>query len=148
MRNYETSRIALWNIKPIFSILVYGYIVVLRQFFNCRPSIIKPKQQEYRCSIMFKNAVIIIIIMRVIDIAPKNVKQTHRRSHCTSAKRMTSILRHAEVVLHNIVGRVWFGTPLRLSFCSAKCIADQRFKSHHPPLMAVWYVPYPHCLSN
>jgi len=34
--------------------------------------------------------------MRVIYIAPKNVKQTHRRikSHCTSAKRMTSILRH------------------------------------------------------
>jgi len=38
--------------------------------------------------------IIIIIIMRVIYIAPKNVKQTHRRSHCTSAKRMTSILRH------------------------------------------------------
>jgi len=32
--------------------------------------------------------------MRVIYIAPKNAKQTHRRSHCTSAKRMTSILRH------------------------------------------------------
>jgi len=34
--------------------------------------------------------------MRVIYIAPKNVKKTHRRmkSHCTSAKRMTSILRH------------------------------------------------------
>jgi len=32
--------------------------------------------------------------MQVIYIAPKNVKQTHRRSHCTSAKRMTSILRH------------------------------------------------------
>jgi len=32
--------------------------------------------------------------MRVIYIAPKNVKQTHRRSHCTSAKRMTSILKH------------------------------------------------------
>jgi len=32
--------------------------------------------------------------MRVIYIAPKNVKQTHRRSHYTSAKRMTSILRH------------------------------------------------------
>jgi len=32
--------------------------------------------------------------MRVIYIAPKNVKQTHRRSHCKSAKRMTSILRH------------------------------------------------------
>jgi len=32
--------------------------------------------------------------MRVIYIAPKNVKQTYRRSHCTSAKRMTSILRH------------------------------------------------------
>jgi len=29
-------------------------------------------------------------------MAPINVKQTHRRikSHCTSAKRMTSILRH------------------------------------------------------
>jgi len=37
---------------------------------------------------------IIIIVMRVIYIEPKNVKQTHRRSHCTSAKRMTSILRH------------------------------------------------------
>jgi len=36
----------------------------------------------------------LIIIMRVIYIVPKNVKQTHRRSHCTSAKRMTSILRH------------------------------------------------------
>jgi len=37
----------------------------------------------------------IVIMMRVIYIAPKNVKQTHRRikSHCTSAKRMTSILR-------------------------------------------------------
>jgi len=34
--------------------------------------------------------------MRVIYIAPKNVKQTHRHitSHCTSAKRMTSLLRH------------------------------------------------------
>jgi len=32
--------------------------------------------------------------MRVIYIAPKNVKQTHRRSHCTSAKRMNNILRH------------------------------------------------------
>jgi len=32
--------------------------------------------------------------MRVIYIATKNAKQTHRRSHCTSAKRMTSILRH------------------------------------------------------
>jgi len=32
--------------------------------------------------------------MRLIYIAPKNVKQTHRRSHCTWAKRMTSILRH------------------------------------------------------
>jgi len=32
--------------------------------------------------------------MRVIYIAPKNVKQTHRRIHCTSGKRMTSILRH------------------------------------------------------
>jgi len=34
--------------------------------------------------------------MRVIYIAPKNVKQTLRRikSHCTLAKRMTSILRH------------------------------------------------------
>jgi len=34
--------------------------------------------------------------MRVIYIAPKNVKQAHWRikSHCTSAKRMTSILRH------------------------------------------------------
>jgi len=34
--------------------------------------------------------------MRVIYIAPKNVKQTHRRSksHCTLAKRITSILRH------------------------------------------------------
>jgi len=32
--------------------------------------------------------------MRVIYIAPKNVKQTHRRSHSTSAKRLTSILRH------------------------------------------------------
>jgi len=34
--------------------------------------------------------------MQVIYIAPKNVKQTHMRirSHCTSAKRMTSILRH------------------------------------------------------
>jgi len=32
--------------------------------------------------------------MRVIYIAHKNVKQTHRRSHCTSAKHMTSILRH------------------------------------------------------
>jgi len=43
--------------------------------------------------------------MRVIYIAPKNVKQTHRlyiftlhiyiaHLHCTSAKRMTSILRH------------------------------------------------------
>jgi len=34
--------------------------------------------------------------MRVIYIAPKHVKQTHRRikSHSTSAKRMTSILRH------------------------------------------------------
>jgi len=32
--------------------------------------------------------------MLVIYIAPKNVKQTHMRSHCTSAKRMTSILRH------------------------------------------------------
>jgi len=32
--------------------------------------------------------------MRVIYIAPKNVKQTHRRSHCTSSKRVTSILRH------------------------------------------------------
>jgi len=34
--------------------------------------------------------------MRVIYISPKNVKQTHRhiKSHCTSAKRMTSILRH------------------------------------------------------
>jgi len=34
--------------------------------------------------------------MRVIYIAPKNVKQTHRRikGHYTSAKRMTSILRH------------------------------------------------------
>jgi len=41
-----------------------------------------------------KSALIIIIIMRVIYIAPNNVKQTHRRSHCTSAKRMTSILRH------------------------------------------------------
>jgi len=39
---------------------------------------------------------LIIIIMRVIYIAPKCVKQTHWRirSHCTSAKRMTSILRH------------------------------------------------------
>jgi len=39
--------------------------------------------------------------MQVIYIAPKNVKQTHRRikSDCTSAKRMTSILRHvAEAV--------------------------------------------------
>jgi len=36
------------------------------------------------------------IIIRVIYIAPKNVKQTQRRikSHCTSAKRMTRILRH------------------------------------------------------
>jgi len=32
--------------------------------------------------------------MRVIYIAPKNIKQTHMRSHCTMAKRMTSILRH------------------------------------------------------
>jgi len=32
--------------------------------------------------------------MRVIYIAPNNVKQTQRRSHCKSAKRMTSILRH------------------------------------------------------
>jgi len=32
--------------------------------------------------------------MQVIYIAPKNVKQTHSRSHCTSAKRITSILRH------------------------------------------------------
>jgi len=32
--------------------------------------------------------------MRVIYIVPKNIKQTHMRSHCTSAKRMTSILRH------------------------------------------------------
>jgi len=32
--------------------------------------------------------------MRVIYIAPKNLKQTHRRSHCTLVKRMTSILRH------------------------------------------------------
>jgi len=32
--------------------------------------------------------------MRVIYIAPENVKQTHRRSHCTSAKLMTSMLRH------------------------------------------------------
>jgi len=34
--------------------------------------------------------------MRVNYIAPKNVKQTHRRikSHSTSAKRMTSILEH------------------------------------------------------
>jgi len=32
--------------------------------------------------------------MQVIYIAPQNVKQTHRRSHYTSAKRMTSILRH------------------------------------------------------
>jgi len=32
--------------------------------------------------------------MGVIYIAPKNVKQTHRRSHCTSVKRITSILRH------------------------------------------------------
>jgi len=34
--------------------------------------------------------------MRVIYIATKNVKQTHRRikSHCTTAKRMTSILRY------------------------------------------------------
>jgi len=31
--------------------------------------------------------------MRVIYIASKNVKQTHTRSHFTSAKRMTSILR-------------------------------------------------------
>jgi len=40
--------------------------------------------------------------MRVIYIAPKNVKQIHiyRRikSHCTSAKRMTSILRHVTEV--------------------------------------------------
>jgi len=42
------------------------------------------------------SSAVIIIIMRVIYIAPKNVKQTHRRinSHCTSAKRMTIILRH------------------------------------------------------
>jgi len=33
-------------------------------------------------------------------IAPKNVKQTHRRSHCTSAKRMTSILRHVAEAFH------------------------------------------------
>jgi len=40
--------------------------------------------------------IIIIIIMRVIYIVPKNVKQAHRhiKSHCTSAKRKTSILRH------------------------------------------------------
>jgi len=37
---------------------------------------------------------IIVIIMRVIYTAPKNVEQTHRRSHCTSAQRITSILRH------------------------------------------------------
>jgi len=42
----------------------------------------------------YNSNVIIIIIMRVIYIAPKDVKQTHRRSHCTSAKRMTSILRN------------------------------------------------------
>jgi len=43
---------------------------------------------------MTTSVIIIIIIMRVIYIASKNVKQTHRRSHCRSAKRMTSILRH------------------------------------------------------
>jgi len=32
--------------------------------------------------------------MRVIYIVPKNVKQTHCRSHGKSAKLMTSILRH------------------------------------------------------
>jgi len=46
-----------------------------------------------QCNIS-KQYLIIIIKMRVIYIAPKNVKQTHRRSPCTSAKRMTSILRH------------------------------------------------------
>jgi len=45
--------------------------------------------------------------MRVIYIAPKNVKQTHRRSHCTSEKRMTSILRHvAEAFLHARQGTI------------------------------------------
>jgi len=43
---------------------------------------------------------IIIKIMRVIYITPKNVKQTQMRikSHCTSAKLVTSILRHVAVV--------------------------------------------------
>jgi len=45
--------------------------------------------------------------MRVIYIAPKNVKQTHRRSHCTSAKRMISILRHvAEAFSHARQGTI------------------------------------------
>jgi len=54
--------------------------------------ILNLKSQNQLCFII----IIIIIIMRVIYIAPKNVKLTHRRikSHCKSAKRMTSILRH------------------------------------------------------
>jgi len=67
--------------------------------------------------------------MRVIYIAPKNVKLTHMRSHCTSAKRMTSILRHIAEAFslarqgtilnnHGVIGIAakTYGAKLRLTY--------------------------------
>jgi len=71
--------------------------------------------------------------MRVIYIAPKNLKQTHRRSHCTSAKRMTSILRHvAEAFFPAIIVHV----------CSLRFIISPSRFSKHNPRTATVYLSY------
>jgi len=70
--------------------------VLINPFHTLHPLLTtRPNMQNF-CTFIQARTPLIIILMRVIYIAPKNVIQTHRRikSHCTSASRMTSILRH------------------------------------------------------